>query len=67
MDKELVKQFGQYLKKEILKETERQKASGGISYVPGLPIKKVIRNRLIDVTKLLDDLTFLAEAERYSY
>lgn len=59
----MAKDFTDFLRFEIMRETEKQKASG-INYVPGLPIKKVVQNKLIDITKLTNDLTFLAEAER---
>ena len=34
-------------------------------YAHGMPIRKVIRNKLIDVTKLVNDMHFVAEADRY--
>ena len=64
LDPVMSKLFVEYLRIEIKREFERQRAGGTANFMSGLPIKKVIRNRLIDVTKLINDLSFLAEAER---
>lgn len=60
LDKNLSKKFAHYLTLEKLREMKKHKDTGF-----GVPIRKSIKHKIVDMTKLVADLEFLAECERY--
>jgi len=65
LNAELSKMFGDYLNIEKKREIDKQTANGNTNIGHGVPVRKVIKNKLVDMNRLVADLHFLAEGERY--